>query len=79
MQCCVLLLAVCIDLKPVVSFLLIRADKGKDQSLFLQLEMVEGTTIVVLTMDTQTVSLLLLFLESVEMVASLDMPRGVHQ
>jgi len=57
----------------------IRADKGKDQYLFLQLEMVEENLITVLIMDMQTVSSLLPLLESVEMEASLDMLRGVQR
>ena len=57
----------------------IRADKGKDQYLFLQLGMVEENLTTVLTMDMQTVSSLLPLLESVEMEASLDMLRGVQR
>ena len=56
-----------------------RADKGKDQYLFLQLEMVEENLITVLTMDMQTVYSLLPLLESVEMEAFLDMQRGVQR
>lgn len=60
-------------------FLCIRADKGKDQYLFLLLEMVEENLTTVLTVDMQTVSSLLPLLESVEMEASQDMRRGVQQ
>jgi len=47
--------------------------------LFLLLEMVEENLTTVLTMDMQTVSLLLPLLESVEMEVSQDMLRGVQQ
>ena len=73
-----LLLVINDQLSVCYSFPLIRADRGKDQSLFLQQEMVEGTLITVLTMDMPTVCLLLLFPESVEMAVSLDMLRGVQ-
>ena len=63
-----------------LSFLLIiRADKGEDQYLFLQLGMVEENLTTVLTMDMQTVSSLLPLLELTEMEASLGMLRGVQQ
>lgn len=65
--------------RAIFPFLFIRADKGKDQYLFLQLEMVEENSITVLTMDMPTVPLLLPFLESVEMEVSLDMLRGVQR
>lgn len=47
--------------------------------MFLLLEMVEENLTTVLTMDMQTVSSLLPFLESVKMEASQDMLRGVQQ
>lgn len=63
-----------------LSFLLIiRADKGEDQYLFLRLGMVEENLTTVLTMDMQTVSSLLPLLELTEMEASLGMLRGVQQ
>ena len=47
--------------------------------MFLLLAMVEENLTTVLTMDMQTVSSLLPFLESVEMEASQDMLRDVQQ
>lgn len=55
MFCCFFVM---INYVPVVLFPFIRADKGKDRSLFLQLEMVVEITITALTMDMPTVCLL---------------------
>ena len=60
-------------------FLLYRGVKGRAPSLYLQLETVVDPMTTVLTMDMLTVSLPLLFLESIEMEVFLDMARGVRQ
>ena len=65
--------------RAIFSLLFNRADKGKDQSLFLQLGMEEENLTIVLIMDMQTVSSLLPLVESVEMEVSLHMLRDVQQ
>ena len=64
---------------PIFSLLFIRAEKGEDQYLFLQLGMEEENLTTVLTMDMQTVSSLLPLLGLVEMEASLVMLRDVQR